>query len=63
MSFLNDDDDDKLDDSKKSDLVIFQSRCFIKLNESTIVETSRRIFTLNKFVIKLMIHEISRRFI
>ena len=62
MSFLNDDNDDELDNSKKNDLVIFRSRCFIKLNESTIVEISRRIFTLNKLIIESTIHEISRRF-
>ena len=63
MSSLNDDDDDELDNLKKNDFVIFQSRRFIKLNKLTIVETSRRIFTLNKSVIELMIYETSRRFI
>ena len=63
MSFLNNDDDDELDDSKKNDLVIFQSRRFTKLNELMIVETSRRIFTLNESMIKSTIHETSRHFI
>ena len=62
MSFLDVDDDDELDDSKKSDLVISRSRCLNKLNESTIVEISRRIFTSNESMIKSTIHETSRRF-
>ena len=59
MSFLNDNDNDELDDSKISDLVISQSRCFTRLNESTIVETSRRILTLNKLMIELTVNETS----
>ena len=48
---------------KKNDFVIFQSRRLTKLNELTIVEISHRIFTLNKSIVELTIHEISRCFI
>ena len=63
MSFLNDDDDDELDDSKKNDFVISRSRRLTKLNESTIVETSHRIFMLNESIVKSTINETLRRFI
>ena len=62
MSFLNDDDDDELDDSKKSDFVIFRSRCLTRLNESTIVETLPRIFMLNESIVESTINETLRRF-
>ena len=60
MSFLNDNDNDELDDSKKNNLVISQSRCLTRLNESMIElkinETSRRFIQKRVFIVFVIFH-------